>query len=62
MYLQISRFHSAYFLPAPGLLACQSALECQSDFGNAKVKLDLLTDIHMLLMIEKGISGGICHA
>ena len=27
----------------------------------AKVKLDLLPDIDMLLMIEKGIRRGICH-
>ena len=27
-----------------------------------KVKLDCLTDMDMLLMVEKGISGGICHA
>ena len=27
-----------------------------------KVKLDLLTNIHMLLMVEKGISRGICHS
>ena len=26
-----------------------------------KVKLDLLTDINMLLMVEKGIRGGIYH-
>ena len=26
------------------------------------VKLDLLTDINMLLMIEKDIRGGICHS
>ena len=26
-----------------------------------KVKLDPLTDIDMLLMIEKGITGRICH-
>ena len=27
-----------------------------------KVKLDLLTDINVLLMVEKGIRGGICHS
>ena len=26
-----------------------------------KVKLDLLSDINMLLMVEKGIRGVICH-
>ena len=27
-----------------------------------KVKLDLLTDIDILLMVEKSIRGGICHS
>ena len=27
-----------------------------------KVKLDLLTDIDLILMVEKGIGGGICHS
>ena len=31
-----------------------------SSFKKAKVKLDLLTDINMLFMVEKGIRGGIC--
>ena len=42
------------FLSAPEL-AWQAALK------ETKVKLDLLTDIDMLLMVEKGIRGGICH-
>ena len=33
-----------------------------SSFKKTKVKLDLLTDIDMLLMIEKRIRGGICHS
>ena len=36
-------------------LAWQAALK------NTKMKLYLLTDINMLLMVEKGIKGGICH-
>ena len=33
-----------------------------SSFKKTKVKLDLLTDIDMLLMVEKGIKGRICHS
>ena len=43
------------FYSAPGL-AWQAALKM------TKVKLDLLTDADMLLMLEKGIRGGICHS
>ena len=35
-------------------------MECM--FKKTKVKLELLTDIDMLLMIEKRIRGRICHA
>ena len=31
-------------------------------FKKTKAKLDLLTDIDMLLMVEKVIRGGICHS
>ena len=31
-------------------------------FKNTKVKLELLTDIDMLLMVENSIRGRICHA
>ena len=33
-----------------------------SSFKKTEVKLELLTDIDLLLMVEKGIRGGICHA
>ena len=33
-----------------------------STFKKTSVKLELLTDIDMLLMYEKGIRGGICDA
>ena len=39
-----------------------SGLEWQAVLKNTKIKLDLLTDIYMLLMIEKGIRRGICNA
>ena len=55
MCLKIYEFDPAKFTPAPGL-AWQAALK------KTKVKLDLLTDIAMLLMVEKGIIGGTCHS
>ena len=45
----------AHFLSAPGL-AWQACLK------KTKVELELLTDIDMLLMVEKGTRGGICQA
>ena len=45
----------SYFLSAPGL-AWQACLK------RTKVKLELLTDINMLLMIEDGIRGGMCQS
>ena len=37
-------------------------LTWQIPLKKTKVKLDLLTDIDMLLMVEKGMRGGICHS
>ena len=34
----------------------------EGSFKKTKVKLDFLFDINMLLMVEKGIRGGICHS
>ena len=31
-------------------------------FTKTKVKLELLTDVDILLMVEKGFRGRICHA
>ena len=47
----------AKFLSAPGL-----AWSCLPKKLKTKVQLDLLIDIDMLLMVEKGIRGGICHS
>ena len=33
-----------------------------SSFKKTEVKLELLTDVDMLLMVEKGIRGAMCHA
>ena len=55
MCLKIYQLDPAKFLPAPGL-AWQTALK------KIEVKLELLTDMDMLLMVEKGIRGGICNA
>ena len=43
----------AHFLSAPGL-------EWQACLKKTKVELELSTNIELLLMIEKGIRGGIC--
>ena len=37
-------------------------LAWQDCLNKAGVKLELLTDVDMLLMVEKGIRGGICKA
>ena len=54
MCLNIYQLDPAKFLSAPGL-AWQAALK------KTVVKLELLTDIDMLLMVEKGIRGGTYH-
>ena len=53
--IEIYELRPAHFLSAPGL-AWQACLQ------KTEVKLELLNIVDMLLMVEKGIRGGICHA
>ena len=54
MCLEIYQLDPAHICSAPGL-AWEAALK------KTKAKLDIFTDIDMLLMIEKGFRGGIRH-
>ena len=53
--LEIYKLDPIYFVSAPGL-AWQACLKTTG------VKLELIADYDMILMIEKGIRGGICQA
>ena len=53
--IKIYELDPAHFLSAP-VLAWPACL------NKAEVKLELLTNVDMLLAVEKGIRGGICHA
>ena len=55
MCLKEYELDPAHFLSLPGL-AWQSRLK------KTNIELELLTDYNMLLMVEEGIRGGICHS
>ena len=55
MCIKVYELDPAHFVSTPRL-AWQACLK------ETDVKLELLTDPDMLLMLEKGIRGGICHA
>ena len=55
MCIKIYELDPTKLVSTPGL-AWQAALK------ETKVKLELLTDINMLLLAEKGIRRGICHS
>ena len=55
MCLKIYEIDPAKFISATGL-AWKAALK------KTKVMWDILTDIDMLIMVQKGIRGGICHS
>ena len=54
MSLKIYELDPAYFVSLPGFTwyACMKI---------TRVKLELITDINMLLMIESRMRGGVCH-
>ena len=54
MLPEMHKLDLARYLLVPGL-AWQVVLK------TTKVKLDLLTDINLLLMVQKGIWEGLCH-
>ena len=54
-FIEIYELDPSFFLSAPGLV-------WQACLKNIGVKLELLTDIDMLLMVEIRIGGGICRA
>ena len=55
MCIKVYGLDPVYFLSAPGLA-------WQACFKKTGVKLELITDVDMLLMIEKRIRGEICHS
>ena len=55
MCIKVCELDPAHFLSLPGL-AWQACLK------KTNVKLEMLTDYDMLLMVEEGIRGGICHS
>ena len=54
MYLKMFHLDPTKFISAPGLA-------WQATSKKTEVKLELLIDIDMISMVEKGITGGICH-
>ena len=53
--IKVYELDPAHFLSLPGL-------SWQACLKKPNVKLELLTDYDMLLMVEEGIRGGICHS
>ena len=54
MSLEIYDLDPGRYLTAPRLVQ-------QADLKKTKIKLDFSTEMDMLLMVQKGIRGGICH-
>ena len=55
MCIKVYELEPAHFLSLPGLT-------WQASLKKTNIKLELLMDYDMLLMVEEGIRGGICHS
>ena len=55
LYIETYKLDPAYFLSLAGLV-------WQACLKHSKIKLDLISDIDMLLFLEDGIRGRICHS
>ena len=55
MCIKVYELNPDHFLSAPGL-AWQACLK------KTEIELKLVTDFNMLLMVEQGVKGGVCHA
>ena len=60
MYLRTLEICLKVYERSPAKFIWVAGLAWQAAFKKAKVKLNLLTDIDMLLMAEKSIIGRIC--
>ena len=59
---KLLNYMSSNILTWPGSFSFCTWISVEVTLKTTKVQLELLTNIDMLLMVEKGIRGGICHA
>ena len=62
MYLRTFRICASKSMNSTLLVSYCTWISMMSRLKKTKVKLDVLTVLDMLLMVEKGIRGGMCHA
>ena len=61
LYLQSGKCFEVYELDPVHFLSLRR-LAWQASLKKTNIKLELLTEYDMLLMVEEGIRGGICHS
>ena len=62
MYLKVSKINVLKYTYLTLLLFSAQVLAWQPALKKIKVELELLSDLSMLLIAEKGIRCGICHS